>query len=179
MKTALIWFAIPLVPALTSLGLAPQRQGVPAGTVAYISAQRITAETPEGKASVARMQALQRERGDDLRQKQQAIETTRSQLAMAQADGRARLQAQEQQQRSDLERAVARMQADLQALQRQTSADVLARVRGVVGEIVKGRDIQVVLNLETAVMWAAPSLDLTDAVIARMNAVPAEKTPPK
>lgn len=178
MKTALVWCVIPLVPVATWLGFAQQRQS-PAGAIAYVSAQRITNETTEGKAGVARVQALQRELGDDVRLKQQALETTRSQLPMAQADARPRLQAQEQQQRSDLERAAIRAQADLQALQRQVSADALIRVKNVVSEIVKGGDIKVVLNLETAVIWAAPSLDLTDAVIARMNASPAAQTPPK
>jgi Skp family chaperone for outer membrane proteins len=56
---------------------------------------------------------------------------------------------------------------------------VLVRVRSVVGEVVKGRHIQLVLNLENAVVWAAPSLDLTDAVIERMNASPAAQGPPK
>ena len=179
MNTASIWLGIPVIAVVTSLGAVPQRAAPPADKVAYVSAQRISAESAEGKAGVARVQALQKERGADVREKQQALETTRSQLALAQPDGRARLQALEQQQRTEFERAVARAQADIQGLQRQVSADVLTRVRGVVGEVVKGRDIQVVLNLETAVVWAAPSLDLTDAVIARMNASPAAQAPPK
>lgn len=172
MRTPLYVFAISIAPAVAWLGLAPQRQAMPAGAIAYISAQRISNETAEGKAGVAKVQELQRERGEEVRKLQQALEATRAQIRLAQADSRPRLQAQEQQQRSELERAVVRAQADIQALQRQVSSDVLARVRGVVGETVKGRDIKVVLNLETSVVWADPSLDVTDAVIARMNASP-------
>lgn len=180
MKTTLAWLAIPVLPAVTWLGMTPQqRPATPAVTVAYVSAQRISNETAEGRAGLARVQALQRERSDDVRLKQQALEGTRRQLPLAQADAKPRLQAQEQQQRSELERAVSRGQADIQALQRQVSADLLTRVKGVIGEVVKGRGIQVVLNLETAVVWGAPSLDLTDAVIARMNAGAAAQTPPK
>ena len=39
----------------------------------------------------------------------------------------------------------------------------------------KDRQIQVVLNSEQSIIWAAPSLDLSDAVIARMNAAPAAR----
>ena len=170
---ASVWLAVPVLPLLAWVGLNQQRPAPAAGPLAYVSAQRISAETTEGKAGLARVQALQRERTADVRTKQQALETTRRQLTTAQADARTRLQTQEQQQRSELELAIARAQADIQSTQRQVSADLLAKVRTVVGEVVKGRDTQVVLNLETAVVWAAPRLDLTDAVIAHMNATPA------
>jgi Skp family chaperone for outer membrane proteins len=178
MKTVFVWSAIPaLTAAVTWVGVAPQRKASPTGVVAYLSVQRITNETREGKDGLARVQALQRERGDEVRQKQQALEVIRNQLSLAQPEARLRLMSQEQQQRLELERAVARGQADLQSLQRQMNAEMNARVRTVVAEIVKGQDIQVVLNLEAAVVWAAPSIDLTDAVIGRMNATPS--APPK
>ena len=178
MKAAFVWFVVPVVLVMTWLSVIP-RAAAPAGTIAYVSAQRIAAETPEGRANLARVQALQRERTADVRAKQEAFAAAAKELEAAQPDNRARLQTALQQRRTEFEQAVGRAQADVQALQRQVNADLLARVRGVVLEVVKGRDIQVVLNLDTAIVWAAPSLDLTDPVIARMNATPAAPSPPK
>ena len=174
---AVVWFVVPVVAVLTWLSVSP-RAAAPAATMAYVSAQRISSETPEGKASVAKVQEMQRDRTADVRAKQDAFAAAAKELAAATPENRARLQAALQQRRTEFDQSVARAQADVQALQRQVSADLLAKVRGVVGEVVKGRDIQVVLNLDTAIVWAAPSLDLTDAVIARMKAAPAA-TPPK
>jgi hypothetical protein len=60
MKTVSIWLAMTLAPALAVAAL--RQPSPPRGPVAYIVSQRITNETNEGKAGVARMQALQRER---------------------------------------------------------------------------------------------------------------------
>ena len=49
-------------------------------------------------------------------------------------------------------------------------------MKTVVEELVKGQNIQVVLN-DTTVIWAAPDTDLTAAVIERLNAQPAPATP--
>lgn len=175
---ASVWFAVPVVAVLTWLSVSP-RAATPAATMGYVSAQRISAETAEGRAGVARVQAMQRERGADVQAKQNAFAASANELGAATPENRPRLQGVLQQRRSEFEQATIRAQADVQAVQRQVSADMLARVRSVVGEVVKGREIQVVLNLDTAVVWAAPNLDLTSAVIAKMNASPAAKTPPK
>lgn len=158
-----------VLPAL-AVGVAQQKPSPPATPVAYVSSQRISNETAEGKAGVARMQALQRERATEVRDKQQALETTRRELAAAQGDDRVRLQAQEQQQRGEFERAVAQAQTELQGLQRKISAELTPKVKAVVAETVKGTGIQVVLSGESSVVWAADGLDLTSQVIEKMNA---------
>ena len=175
---AFVWFAVPVVAVLAWLSVSP-RAATPAATMAYVSALRISAETAEGRAGVARVQALQRERAADVQVKQNAFAASANELGAATPENRSRLQGVLQQRRSEFEQATIRAQADVQAVQRQVSAEMLAKVRSVVGEVVKGREIQVVLNLDTAVVWAAPNLDLTNAVIAKMNASPAAKTPPK
>lgn len=173
MRAVLAFLALPVVPVL-AFSLLPQRES-PAPSIAFVSAQRISAETVEGKAGVARVQALQRERTADLRTKQQALEETRRELARTTIDAaeRVKLQAQEQSQRTELERAAARAQLDLQALQRDINQELRGKVVGVLEEVAKEKRVQVVLNAETAVVWAAPELDLTAEVIARMSAAPA------
>jgi len=172
MKTTSMWMAISVLPAL-AVGVAQQKAAPQHSPVAYVSAQRISNETTEGKAGVARMQALQRERADQVRFKQQALEATRRQLAAAPAADRASLQAQEQQQRAELEKLAMQSQADLQGLQRTISTELTPKVKAVVAELVKDTGVQMVLSGESAVVWAADGLDLTSRVIEKMNAHPA------
>ena len=169
MKTFPVWLAMSLLPAL---GVSLARQGpAPAiGPVAFVSSQRISNETVEGKAGIARLQTLQRERRADAQTKQQTLEATRKQLAAAQGDERVRLQAQEQRQRGEFERAVAQSQTDIQALQRQISAELTPKVKAAVEQVVKSTGVQVVLSSDNTVVWAAPALDLTTRVIEQMNA---------
>jgi len=180
MKTAVITTSIALLPAMFSLAPAAQTAATRVTSpIAYVSAQRIMAEFPEARADVARLQAMQQQKATALRAQQQALESTRQQLANA-ADGAARvqLQQQEQQQRTDLERATAQAQADLQTLQRQINTDLQAKVKVVVEDLVKAQNIQLVLNGDSAVIWAASSTDLTPAVIERLNAKPAATQKP-
>jgi Skp family chaperone for outer membrane proteins len=138
--------------------------------VAYVSGQRIFAESGEGKALRAKLQAQQQQRANDLRTRQQTLEGLRKQLAQA-TDNAARVQLQQQelQQRTDLERATTQAQTEMQNLTRQVQTEFQGRVRGVLAEIVKGQNVQMVLNGDAAVVWSAPGLDLTSAVIERLE----------
>ena len=179
MKTVSAWLALILVPTLAVAAL--QQKPAPAhGPIAYIVSQRIANETTEGKAGVARIQALQRERAGAARTKQEALETTRRQIPAAQDSAeRTRLQTQEQQQRTELERLVAQSQTDLQTLQRQIQTDLGAKVKTAIEAVVKQTGVQVVLSADTTVVWAAPGLDLTGAVIERLNAPAPAAAPAK
>jgi len=143
----------------------------PSLPVAYVNIQRALAESAVGKAELARVQTLQQQRANELRTRQQTLETLRSQLAQAsEAATRVKLQQQETQQRTDLERATVQAQQELQNLQRKVVADFQGRMRGIIDELVKAQGLQLVLNGEQAVIWSAPGADLTNSVIERLNA---------
>ena len=158
-----------LISATSALG-----QDLPSSRIGYVSSQRISAESVDGRAGVARVQALQQQKSAEVRAKQQVLEATRLKLVQA-TEGAERLplQLQEQQQRQDLERTITQGQSDIQSLQRQVNAEILAKVKEILDDVLKGRDIQLVLNVETAIVWAAPGLDLTPLVLERLNAKPA------
>ena len=81
--------------------------------------------------------------------------------------------------RGDLERATAQAQTDLQGLQRQFQNDLRARLTPVFQEVARGRNVQILLNEDSAVMWAGPGFDLTDAVLERLKARGATSEPAK
>jgi Skp family chaperone for outer membrane proteins len=172
MKTALMTLPIALLTTVFSLGSAGQAPPSPATPpIGYISAQRIIAEATSAKADNARFQALQQQRATELRTKQQTLEATRQQLAQAtDTSTRGQLEQQDRQQQTDLERATAQAQAELQALQRQFQTDLQAKVKSAVDDLAKSQNIQLVLNADTSVVWAAPGMDLTAAVVQRLNA---------
>jgi len=179
MKTISLWLAMTVAPVVAA-GALQQRPAPPGGPVAFVVSQRISNETTEGKAGIARIQALQRERTADARTKQEALQATRRQIDVtADSADRTRLQAQEQQQRADLEKAVNQSQVDLQNLQRQISSELGVKVKAAIEELVKGTSVQVVLSADTTVVWAAQGLDLTSPVIERLNAQAAPPAPNK
>ncbi len=176
MKLSFVTMSIASLTTIFSLSGAQQApRGPRTSTIAYVSAQRIVAESNEGKAELARIQAMQQQKASELQAKQQTLEATRQRLAQS-SDGSARLQLQqqEQQQRLELERATAQVQMDLQAFQRQMNADLQGRVRSIVSDLVRAQDLQLVLNGDAAVIWGATALDLTATVVQKLN----ETAPP-
>jgi Skp family chaperone for outer membrane proteins len=171
MKTGLLALSVLFVPAAFWAGGLQQPAPQPPTGVAMISGQRILAESPDARAKLAELQARQQQRTTEIKTKQQALEATRRQLAAATDPAKkSELQKQEQQQRTELERDAADAQSDLQASQRQLQADLRALLNPVLAEIAKGRNVQVILNSDLSVAWAAPGVDLTSEVLERLNA---------
>jgi outer membrane protein len=169
MKTLLATIAVSGFAVAYSMNLSGQTP--PPTPVGYVSTQRVLAESNEGKAAVSRIQALQQQKTGELRPKQQALETTRRQLASAtDAAARTQLLQVEQQQRTDLERDAAQAQTDVQALQRQMQSELQVRVRALIEEIAKTKNVQLVLNGDTTVVWSTPGLDLTPDLVRQLNA---------
>jgi Skp family chaperone for outer membrane proteins len=171
----MIWLALPVLPVMTWLGLNAQGNATPPSAVAFVSNQRIAKETADGKALFERIRVAQRTQQGAIKAKQDALDATRKQLAAATAESRARLQALGQQQTLELQSTVVKAQSDLQAIEREVNSELLKKVQVAVVNVVKDKQIQVVLNSDSAIVWASPTLDLSDAVIARMNAAPAPR----
>jgi Skp family chaperone for outer membrane proteins len=146
-----------------------QAQKTPSA-IAYVSNTRIFRESVHGRSESARIQQFQQQRTVDLRTKQQALEATRREIATTTDNAkRSTLEQQEIAQRTELETASAQMQIDLQNLQREINADMSARVKTILDEMMKTQSYQLVLNSDSSLVWLSPELDLTAAVIARMN----------
>ncbi len=179
MKSALL--AIPGMLVATVMSLVTMSQGTPPPqtTIAYLSPTRIVAGSAEARAEAAKFQTMAKQSAADLNAKRRALETTRQQLAKA-TNGAARtqLQQREREQLADYERETTEAKKQLQSSQRELMGDLNVLLKPVLDEIVKEGNIQVVLNADTSLVWAAPKLDLTSEVIARLNARP-PATPPK
>jgi Skp family chaperone for outer membrane proteins len=173
------FFVMSLLLILPSQAIAAQAPAIPPDArVVYVSSARISSESAPGKAGAARVQAVQQARTADLRARQQAIEATRKQLASAATpEERSKLTVQESTLRFEFERAAAQAQVELQNLQREISTELRPKLAAVLGELLKGTKVEAVLNVETAVLWGAPPLDVTAVVIERLNAAEAKAGP--
>lgn len=178
MKTTLVALA---VASFSLAGWVHEAQSprVPKGAVAaFISSHRISSESPQGRAGGDRVQAMQAEKAMELRKRQDALEATQAELAAATGERKSELQRQEQRQRAELQQASVQAQAALQALQREISLEIQGAVKGVLEDLLKESDVQFVLQLENTVVWSAPDLDLTTAVLEGMRArAPHTSTP--
>jgi Skp family chaperone for outer membrane proteins len=166
------------------LGISPwligQAGGTAPGPVAYVSGQRIATESIAGKAAQTRLEAVRQQKTADLKSRQKAIEDTRQKLTVAgPGSEREALQRVLQEQQIELARTNQQAQVDLQNLQREIVAELQPQVRSVLDELLKGTNVQIVLQRETAIVWAIPEGDLTSAVIARMDARSASEGEPR
>lgn len=171
MKTIVTSLVSAILGAAISLTLVGQAQvNKTPSAVAYVSSNRIFTESVHGRSEGARLQSAQQQRTNELRAKQQSLETTRKDLATSpEGPSRSELQQKELQQRTDLERSTQQAQLELQNLQREVNGELQRRVRAILDDLMKTQSYQLVLNAEASVLWSAPELDLTAAVIARMN----------
>ena len=148
--------------------------GIPG--VAYFSSQRLLNEVASARTELARIQAMQQQKNNELRTKQQAIEATRQEYASAtDSEARTRLLKQEQDQRADFDRSVQQAQADIQRLQRDVQAEVQAQVKGSIEKLSRAHGFKMVLNADTSVVWASPGMDVTNLIIDALNAESAPK----
>jgi Skp family chaperone for outer membrane proteins len=176
-------FLIPVVVLVALPVAAAQQPDASFATrrIGYVSMQQVLTETTEAKAAAERLKATQQQKSGELRARQQALDETRRQLGEPAGlfHGK-RLRAQEARQRTELEQATAQAQLDFQTLQLQVQRDLRARLKSVLDGLSKRHSLEVVLNHDTSVLWAAPGLDLTSAVIERLNATvpPAAKPAP-
>jgi len=166
--------------SIAALALLPSTASAQPRAVGYVSMQQVLNEATETKAAAERIKAMQQQKNGELRVKQQALEETRRQLGEPAGlfQGK-RLREQEERQRVEFEQATAQAQQELQTLQQQIQRELRTRLKLVLDELARRHGLELVLNQDTSVLWSAPGLDLTAAVVERLNATvpaPAAKT---
>ena len=171
MKTVFIALSASVFSSLLMFTIAgnAQTQKTPSA-IAFVSNGRILRESTHGRSESARVAQIQQQRTADVRTKQQALEATRREIATTTDDAkRSTLEQQEIAQRTELERTTAQIQVEYQTLQRDINADMQNRVKIILDDMMKTQNYRLVLNADSSLVWSSPELDLTTAVVARMN----------
>ncbi|TMQ03133.1 MAG: hypothetical protein E6J90_53960, partial [Deltaproteobacteria bacterium] len=113
-------------------------------------------------------------------EKQQKVESLRLQIAqnggVFYRSKREELEKQEQKERAELDRLKETAQSEIQTLQREIQTAFQNDLKTALVELAQERDADVVLNADTAVVWARPGFDLTEDAIKRVDGVDAART---
>jgi Skp family chaperone for outer membrane proteins len=144
-------------------------------SLACVSPQRVFAESPDGKAAIARMSALQSEKAraiddknKDLQAQEQALQQSSSLLS---DDARNQRSNAIEKFRIDVQRFIQDAQTELTGVQRDLETAFLAKLQPAIQKVAKDRGFQLVFNLDAdQILWADPSLDITPDVVKQLAA---------
>src|SRR5206468_6361017 len=152
--------------------------------IAFFNPQAVFQNSADGKAAVARVNALiqkkQTENGDKaklLQGNQQKLQTSGS---VMNETARVQLEKEIEKQTKDAERFQQDAQAEINELQQEVQNEFVKKLSPIIEQIAVEKGLQIVFNLaEAGVAWATPGLDLTGEVIKKLDAVAKPATAPK
>jgi Skp family chaperone for outer membrane proteins len=146
LKVTVAAISLALAPILVPQGQA----AAPAaeGRTLIVSANRLASESTEGKAANQRLQQLAQRMAADISAREKDGKTTPDELLKLRQQS----------------------QVDYQNAQRQAQTEIRTKLNPLITEIAQERKADMVLNADTAVVWWATKFDITNEVIAKMNA---------
>jgi Skp family chaperone for outer membrane proteins len=150
--------------------------------IAFVNFDYVAANSEDGKAMIAKIQAMQKTKTAELAEMGKKLEAARKK-AVDQAS------VMNDQARAQAEREISRLERDLQSAQQDATADFNAfsqkaqnefgqKVVPLLQALAKEKGLHVVLRAVTEVIaWAHDGVDLSDELVKRLNE--SAKTPPK
>src|SRR5262249_48814671 len=157
----------------------------PAGAkIAFFQPEVAFQNSAEGKAALARVQALvqkkQNENADKAKQlqaNQQKLQTSGTVMNEA---ARSQLEKEIERQQKEAERFQQDAQAEINELQQEVQNDFVKRLSPIIDQLAAEKGLHLVFNAgQSGISRAAPGLDLTPDVIKKLDAGKAPTAPPK
>jgi Skp family chaperone for outer membrane proteins len=112
-----------------------------------------------GKATLARMSALEAEKTRQVEEKNRALEAARSR----EPNNAARFEI-------DVKRFIQDAQSELAGVQRDAETAFLAKFKPALEEVVKAKGLRMVINEDSGLLaWADPTLDITSEVVKTLD----------
>lgn len=142
--------------------------------IAYVDLQRALEETDEGKKAKAKLKA-------DFEKKQKELDARQDELKKMKADLDKQgplLKPEAQQQKAQelqqkliaLQETYMRLQKDLQEKEGAETSKIFKRMQVVIAQIAQAEGVTYVLERNSGLLYAPPSLDLTNELIRKYNA---------
>lgn len=166
----------PAVPAAPAAPPQVQRP-FPTGTkYAFVNIQRIAGESAAGKTLAGKVQALNLQKVNELNERNKALQATQQKLesgaSVLSPAAMAQLQKDIERQQVDVQRFTEDAQQDVTALQTQLQEEFQARLSPIVQEVSIERGLHLLFSVvDSGLVWADVSLDITAEVIQRFDAV--------
>src|SRR5580765_8219132 len=166
-----------LAPSL-ALAQAPAAAPAEGQRFAVINIQRIAAESTEGKASTAKVQALNQKKISDLNDLNKRLQADQQKLqsqgSMLNEAARAELERSIDKEQKDLQRSQQDAQEEVQQLQQDLQNGFQAKLLPIIQQVVNERKITILFSsADAGIVFADPGLDLTADVIKRFDAAAA------
>jgi len=165
---------------------APQVQRpFPVGTkYAFVNIQRIAAESAAGKTLAGKVQALNQQKVNELNEKNKALQGSQQKLesggSVLSPTAIAQLQKDIERQQVDIQRFTEDAQQDVTSLQTQLQEEFQVRLSPIIQEVATERGLHMLFSVvDSGLVWADPSLDITPEVIQKFDAAPSAASAPK
>ena len=158
---------------------APAPKPFPAGAkYAFVNIQRVAAESAAGKTLAGRVAALNQQKVNELNEKNKALQASQQKLeaggSVLSPNAVAQLQKDIERQQVDVQRFTEDAQQEVQNLQTQLQEEFQVRLSPVVQQVATDRGLHLLFSvMDSGLIWADPSLDITTEVIQKFDAMPA------
>ncbi|MBI3046670.1 MAG: OmpH family outer membrane protein, partial [Acidobacteria bacterium] len=155
---------------------APAPRPFPAGAkYAFINIQRIAAESAEGKALAAKVQALNQKKVTELNEKNKALQAAQQKLetggSVLNPTALAQLQKEIERMQVDIQRFTEDAQQEVQALQQDLQDEFQRKLTPVVQQVAMEKGLHLLFSAaDSGLVWADLSLDITSDVIREFDA---------
>ena len=171
--------AVPAPPAAPAAAPRPPEPFPVGAKVAFINPQAILQQSADGKAAIARINALiqkKQKEGEDkaklLQGNQQKLQTSGSVMNEA---ARSQLEKEIDRQTKEAERFQQDAQAEINELQQEVQNEFVKKLSPIIEQIATEKGLHIVFNsAESGIAWATGGLDLTADVVKKLDAATAK-----
>ena len=167
----------PQTPAAPAPAPATPPKPFPEGAkIAYVVLQRIANESADGKASTAKIQALQQKKATELNEKNKQLQTIQQRLekeaSVMSSTAQADLQKQAERLQTEIQRFTQDAQQEIQDLQNQLMQAFEQRIQPVLRQVGQEKGLHFIINAQdSGIVWADEGLDVSADVIKKLDAV--------
>jgi len=157
----------------------------PAGArIAFFQPEVVFQNSADGKAALARVQALIAKKQTEAADKQKQLQANQQKLqtsgSVMNEAARAQLEKEIDRQTKDAERFQQDAQAEVQELQTEVQNEFVKKLSPIIEQLANEKGLHLVFNArDSGISWAAAGLDLTPEVIKKLDGPKAPPATPK
>ena len=143
------------------------------GRIACFSPQRAFTDSADGKATLARLTALQNAKAREIDEKNKALQVQEQALerssSLLSESARTQRTAEVQKLRIDVQRFIEDAQAELMGMERDAESAFVVKLKPALAKVAKDKGLQIVFNVDDGhVAWFDPSADITAEVVRQL-----------
>lgn len=143
--------------------------------IAFFDPQVAFQQCGEGKAGLARLNALTQRKQTENADRQTQLQANQQKLqagaGVLSNDARTQLEKAIEKAQVELQRFQQDAQAEINSLQQEVQNEFLARLHVVIGQVATEKGLHIVFNVaEPAIAWITPNLDVTSDVVKKLDA---------